>query len=226
MTRYALRLTRREQCGSIRAVSARYRNLAARYDRWWQRYTERTLTAALEALQLSGTERILDAGCGTGEFERLALARFPGLRLVGIDVTQELLAIARRKLAHAPHVRFNVAQAEALPSPADTFDAVVSASVLHHLDQPQRFIKECARVLRAGGRLVIVDWCADFWRCRLWHPWLRLTDRSYVAMYGLGDLTRLVERSGLSIASTDRFTAPPWYGMMRLIAVKMPPSPR
>ena len=197
-----------------------YERLAASYDRRWRWYNRRALTAALEGLRLSGAERLLDAGCGTGEFERVALARFPHLRIVGLDITPATLAIARNKLAHAPQVSFQVAQVEMLPYAAGAFDAVVSASMLHYVRQPQRFFEECARVLRPGWQCVVVDWCGDFWRSRILGRWCRLMSRAYAAIHRLDELKGMLVACGFSVTRADRFTAPPCYGMMRLIAHK------
>src|SRR3989338_9483399 len=97
------------------SIAKHYDRLAQRYDRRWRAYVQQTLERALEALTLSGTERVLDVGCGTGEFERMAMERFPQLSITGIDVAPQMIAVARAKFAEAPRVSFQVAQAEGLP---------------------------------------------------------------------------------------------------------------
>ena len=201
-------------------IVRRYRHLADVYDRRWRRYNEQTLHSLLDVLPLSGTERILDVGCGTGEFERLALARFPRVRFTGVDVTPAMVAQAQRKLCDTPQVTWCIAQAEHLPFTDEHFDVVVCGNVLHHVRDTAQFAQECARVLRAAGRLVLVDWCRDFWHCRLFHYWLRIVDRSYVRMYGLAELARVMEPRGLVVEDSSRFLAPPLYGMLRVVARK------
>ena len=202
------------------ATIDRYRRLAGIYDDRWRCYNERTLTEALDGLQLSGTKRILDVGCGTGELERLALARFHAPQIVGIDLSPTMLAIARVKLAAVPSVRFEVAHAEALPFEPDTFHVVICASMLHHATQPDQVVQECARVLRPSGQLVLVDWCWDFWRNRLMHWWLQTTDRTYSRMLRADEMQCLLTAEGLVIERVSRFIAPPAYGMMRIVAKK------
>ena len=196
----------------------RYGRLAGVYDDRWSRYSDRTLREALHSLRLSGAERMLDVGCGTGELERLALTRFHAPRIVGIDSCPAMVAIARVKLAAVPSVSFEVACAEALPFERDTFDVVLCASMLHHATQPDQVFRECARVLRPSGQLVLVDWCRDFWRSRLMHRWLRVTDRTYVKMLRGDEAQRLLEAAGFVITAISRFIAPPGYGMMRMVA--------
>lgn len=203
-----------------RDVAAHYDRLACRYDRRWRRYVRQTLERALDALHVSGSERVLDVGCGTGEFERMALARFPHLTLVGVDLAGGMIAIARRKLAGMSRVSFQVAHAEQLPFGHGTFDVVVCANALHHMRRPRQLLQECARVLRAGGQLILVDWCRDFWHCRLMHAWLRLVDRTYVRMYRLAEGITMLEEAGYLITSARRFLAKPCYGMWWSLANK------
>lgn len=201
-------------------VVHRYRRFATVYDRRWKAYNQRTLAKALEALELDGSEQGLDVGCGTGEFERMALERFPGLTLMGVDLTPAMLDVARDKLAGKAQVSFLLASAEALPFDAERFDAVVCANMLHHAHRPQQVLRECARVLRPHGQFVLVDWCRDFWHCRLMHAWLRLADRNYVMMYRLAEVTAMLQRCGLKTTEAARFIAPPLYGMFRAVASK------
>lgn len=198
----------------------RYRHLAGIYDDRWSRYNDRTLTEALAGLHLSGSERILDVGCGTGELERLVLSRFRSPHIVGVDICQTMLAVARVKLAATPEVGFETAGAEDLPFEQDSFDIVVCASMLHHAHRPSEVFRECARVLRPRGQFVLVDWCRDFWRGQLLHRWLRLTDHTYAGMLRADEAQHLLTAEGLAIVSVNRFVAPPAYGMMRIVAQK------
>jgi ubiquinone/menaquinone biosynthesis C-methylase UbiE len=98
----------------------------------------------------------LDIGCGTG-FLSLELAAL-GHRVTGLDFAPAMLAEARRKAdAQGRTIRFEEADAEQLPFPADSFDLAISRHVLWTLPHPQAAIDEWVRVLRPGGRLVIVD---------------------------------------------------------------------
>lgn len=197
-----------------------YERLAEGYDHKWRRYNKRTLSVAVRALRLNGSERILDVGCGTGEFERIALAQFPNLRIIGVDVTPAMLVVAKVKLAHTKSVSFQVASAEALPFDSETFDVVVLANMLHHMREPEQGIAEGVRVLRAGGQFVLVDWCRDFLIGRAMHIWFQWMERSGARIYRLEEVIQMVERLGLSVRDSGRFIAPPCYGMMWIAAEK------
>jgi ubiquinone/menaquinone biosynthesis C-methylase UbiE len=102
------------------------------------------------------TLECLDAGCGTGFLSFELAAR--GHRVTGVDFAPAMLAEARRKAAErSVQVRFEEADAERLPFPADRFDLVISRHVLWTLPHPEAAIDEWIRVLRPQGRLVVVD---------------------------------------------------------------------
>ena len=222
-------MKRLPRTSSSRTVQ-RYERLAWQYDRRWSAYTSRTLERLLAVLTLSGTERVLDIGCGTGEFERLAFERFPNLTIVGLDATPAMAAVARQKLVGFPLAHIQLGRADALPFSHECFDVLVSASMLHHVGQVAHVVQESTRVLRPGGQFVVVDWCLDFWHGLLAHYWLRLVDPTYVRMYRLRELQQLFEASGMEVKETARFIAPPLYGMLCINAVKKvggaPSSPR
>lgn len=206
-------------------MAAQYDRLAAHYDRRWRAYLGRTLGQALDALRLTGHERLLDVGCGTGEFARLALARFPHLEIVGVDVAPGMLAVAARKFAGRPQSRFVLARAERLPFRPRAFDGVICANALHYSQSPRELLQECVRVLRSCGRLVLVDWCRDGWRGRLLHAWLRLMNRHEVTMYRFCDVLEMLRSLGASVEQADTFLAPPCYDMLRVVAIVNGSSP-
>jgi ubiquinone/menaquinone biosynthesis C-methylase UbiE len=103
-----------------------------------------------------GTLECLDAGCGTGFLSFELAAR--GHRVTGVDFAPAMLAEARRKaLERRVALRFEEADAERLPFPAGRFDLVISRHLLWTLPHPEAAIDEWIRLLRPGGRLVVVD---------------------------------------------------------------------
>ena len=95
-------------------------------------------------------ERILDIGTGTGEAALLAAREFPRASVRGIDVSAEMVAVAKAKVGLDPdgRVAFKVADAAAIPWPAESFDLVCQVNV-------PPFFGEIARVLRPGGSVVV-----------------------------------------------------------------------
>jgi ubiquinone/menaquinone biosynthesis C-methylase UbiE len=115
------------------------------------------LAAMVAAAALGGGERVLDVATGAGH---TALAFAPHVaEVVATDLTPEMLAAARRlsERRGLVNVRFEVADAEALPSPDASFDVVTARFAPHHFPHPDRFCAQARRVLRRGGRLVLFD---------------------------------------------------------------------
>ncbi len=115
----------------------------------------------LDLAQLKPSETILDAGCGTGTLAIAAKRRVgPSGMVHGIDASPQMLARARHKAERAKAtVEFQLAGVQALPYSDGLFDAVLSTVMLHHLPRSARqlFADEIGRVLKPGGRALLVD---------------------------------------------------------------------
>jgi ubiquinone/menaquinone biosynthesis C-methylase UbiE len=100
---------------------------------------------------------LLDLGTGTGRM--LQLCAPSAERVVGIDMSREMLAVARANLDGPAfrHCALRRAPAERLPFPDASFDVVLSHMMLHFLPEPELAISEAARVLRPRGRLILAD---------------------------------------------------------------------
>jgi ubiquinone/menaquinone biosynthesis C-methylase UbiE len=105
------------------------------------------------------TLRLLDLGCGTGRFLDLVKQAWPGLPSLGLDLSDAYIRHARRHLHRRMRLNLIVANAEAIPLPTASMDAVTSIFTMHELPPPVRrtVIGEAARVLKPGGRLVLLD---------------------------------------------------------------------
>lgn len=131
--------------------------------RWFvmngKEHTFRQMVA--DGAQLQPGETVLDVGCGTGTLALVAKKSVGEIgRVCGIDPSPSLLAGARRKAEHARlPIDFQLGGIEQIPFPDQTFDVVLSTFMLHHLpDEIKRQgVAEILRVLKAGGRLLIVD---------------------------------------------------------------------
>jgi ubiquinone/menaquinone biosynthesis C-methylase UbiE len=101
-------------------------------------------------------ERALDIGCGTGEGTLFLAREFPTARVRGIDLSEEMIRLARAKVGLDPEgrVAFKVADAGSLPWPEDSFDLVAQ------LNMPP-FFAEIARVLRPGGSVIVANSLGD-----------------------------------------------------------------
>jgi ubiquinone/menaquinone biosynthesis C-methylase UbiE len=127
-----------------------------------------------DAFDLRGCKRILDTGCGNGRYLRFLLRRAdPDAELVGFDLSVGMLQRARRRLeCDRPHLL--VADLIRLPFRDEQFDAIISGWVFEHLQQPEAVLREMARVLRPGGKLLLMTTehtvlgaiCSRVYHCR------------------------------------------------------------
>lgn len=126
---------------------------AESYGRLSGRMTRHAVPALLDAAGVEQDARVLDLGCGPGMVASAAAAR--GAVVTGADISEGMLALARRR---HPEISFVHADAESLPFPAGSFDAVVGNFVLLHLPQPEVAAAEIARVLSPAGRVALTAW--------------------------------------------------------------------
>jgi len=103
--------------------------------------------------------RLLDIACGTGRFLDFVKQAWPRLPVVGLDLSEAYCRHARHHLRGWSRVDLVVGNAEAIPAPDNSFDAATCIFTFHELPPRARrnAIRECARVLKPGGRLVLLD---------------------------------------------------------------------
>jgi len=135
-------------------------------------YGARTDLAPLAAL-LDPASIVGDLGCGTGQ-TTAGLAPFVA-RVVAVDESEAMLAAARARVGHHDNVEVRSGRLEALPIEDASLDIAVLSLVLHFVVDPAAVLREAARVLRAGGRLLVVDMEPherEEYRATMGHLWL------------------------------------------------------
>jgi SAM-dependent methyltransferase len=166
-----------------------------------------SLEAIVERAALTGRERALDVGCGAGH-TALALAR-NAAEVVALDLTEEMLATAaglarERGLAN---VWFKRGRAEALPFGDGSFDVVTSRLCAHHYADPAAATREAARVLRPGGKYLLVDTYAS--EDPVEDTYLNaievLRDPSHVRNYRLSEWEAMFRAAGFAVELGPRW---------------------
>jgi len=153
------------------------------------------------------SERVLDVGCGGGHVAVRIVDAFPTLQVVGIDPSAPMIAKAQRRAATRARLSFVEAAAEALPFEDGRFDVVVSVGSLKHWTDRRLGLRECARVLAPGGRLLVIEADRDS----------RAEDvRAFAAAWRLPlplrmfmgrTLARLIRTRGLTVGETKALVA-------------------
>lgn len=189
---------------------------------------ERVEAAIRELVGDKHFHAVLDLGTGTGRMLELLAAH--ANRAVGLDQSPAMLNVARAHLDQAGlrNVQLRQGDIYALPVERDAYDLVVIHQVLHYLDDPARALREAARALRPGGRLVIVDFAPhelEFLRERHAHRRLGFSHE---------EIATLLEETGLDVESqrdlapqagdADRLTVSIWVGRDRRIITDLIPA--
>jgi SAM-dependent methyltransferase len=143
---------------------------------------------------------LLDVACGPG---RLLAAFAPHVRMaVGLDLTLEMLKIARRLSVQGPHrLGLVLGEGERLPFPDETFTLVTTTLAIHHYGDPRGVIQEMVRVCRPGGRIAVGDTVGspDEAKRARQNEIERLRDPSHVEALSPGGLETLLTSCGLTV---------------------------
>jgi SAM-dependent methyltransferase len=183
------------------------RGLARIYERLWRPVLGRVLMGpmgpgtrgehriARNALALSGGERVLDVGCGPGNFAREFARAADGGLVVGVDASRAMLSRAAGE-PYGENLAYVLGDASALPFRDESFDAVCCFAALYLIEEPLRALDEIVRVLVPGGRVALLSSCS---RGPL--P-AGVTDAavrglSGVRMFGRGELTAALRERGI-----------------------------
>lgn len=142
---------------------------------------------------------IADLGCGTGNITvRLApLVK----RVHAVDLSPQMLSAARKRARDLGNVEFHRADVSSLPLPDASVDAAMLSLILHHVEHPEAAIREAARILNPGGRLLIIDMLEhdrQEYRRTMGHRWLGFTP---------GAIEHWLEHAGLTNARSRRLPA-------------------
>lgn len=171
-------------------------------------------------------QAMADLGTGTGRLLELFSPLYR--RGVGIDLSREMLAVARANLDRAGVANAQVRQGDLYSPPIerDAFDLVTMHQVLHYLDDPARAIREAARLLRPAGRLLLVDFAPhglEFLRDEHAHARLGFSDRQIEDWFAEAGLELAARRDfDRRAAAAPGLTVKLWLGQDRRLLVARP----
>jgi ubiquinone/menaquinone biosynthesis C-methylase UbiE len=182
---------------------------APHYDDWY-RHTKGVAFDSRERAvfreRAGDARRVLDLGAGTG---RITDALRDRPNVVAVDFSRpSLRALAEKALPHATPV---VGDATAIPLEDGTCDVVVSCQVLQHLDRERlpRVLRECARVLVPGGRLIASVYNRDYWRSHDVRTEIDVPDHLYVRKFSAAEFAELASAAGFRRSGSGAYKAVP-----------------
>lgn len=166
------------------SIREEYKHMASWYDCFWHSYTKATLRLPFNLVVdvLSVESTIIDVACGTGELIRLLqdksmLDHSLKCKLIGIEQSPEMLEIARKKIESKTNhfdIDLKNSPAECLPISDLCGDCLVCTNAFHFFRDKHQALNEMKRVLKNDGKLIITDWCNNYFIVKLYHCLERL----------------------------------------------------
>ncbi|MGK7922474.1 MAG: class I SAM-dependent methyltransferase [Trichodesmium sp.] len=201
-------------------IQKQYDQLAHIYDLRWRNYIINTLTFLDNWEQIEPQAKILDVACGTGEFARFLLNKNPTQNIIGVDISENMLDVARKKYQAYPNINFQQASVHSLPFDSHSFNVVVCANSFHFFDKPEVALREMKRVLKSDGKLIILDWNKDYFVCRICDWLLKLFDPAHQQCYTQAELHQLLISAEFKLHSATKFRLGFLWGMMAVTAIR------
>ena len=135
---------------------------------------------------------VADLGCGTGAMAAILAPHVQ--QVIGVDASEEMLDAARERIGAASNIQLRKGTLEALPIASDSVDAATLMLVLHHLPSPAQALGDAARILKPGGRVLIVDMAPhekEEYRQQMGHIWLGFSEDQIKKMLITAGFTRV-----------------------------------
>lgn len=181
----------------------------------------------LEKMRLVATDNVLDIGCGSGWLSRRIAQMVTEGRVVGMDVSDQMVRLARRTSGEHENVLYVTGEVSEIPWEANFFTQAISIESAYYWPQPAAGLKEIFRVLRPGGKLwSLINYYRDNPHCHQWGPLLAvkthlLLAEEWAELFSSAGFTkvrheRVIDRS----PSPETYTGPWFHDAAQLRALK------
>ena len=160
----------------------------------------------LEELMKYKFSDYLDIGCGTGSLLNLVYQSNPNINLYGIDLSEEMIRIAKRKLPKGTNL--SIGDSEKLPYENGTFQMISCTFSFHHYPNPEKVINEINRVLTFRGKLILVDAVMSFPLLQLANLLIRFSKKGDYKFYSRSQYLNLMANAGLKVVHWSHIGGP------------------
>lgn len=171
---------------------------------WRYDFLRRAQQGVVSLLDLRGGIKILDIGCGTGWALKLAadLINNNG-SFYGADLSLKMIEKAEENFKGNGNFHFISANAESIPLEDNFFDIIICTNSFHHYLNPLKAMEEMKRLLRAGGKVYILDPTADSIFIKAIDKIIRLLEPEHVKMYSTEEFRKMFASAGLKYKRTE-----------------------
>lgn len=147
----------------------------------------------------------LDAACGTGELLSRLSVKYRQAEFFGIDFSDSMLKVARRKTALTRNVSYVHANINALPFPDNSFDMALCSDALHHFAEPEKAFQEVHRVLKEHGLFILLDPASDTFLQKVFLTlFVKIWDRPK-KYYAREEVSNLLSASGFQMVDDSTY---------------------
>lgn len=159
----------------------------------------------LEQMQLAPTDNVLDIGCGSGWLSRRISKHVHQGRIIGMDISDEMVRLARRNSLDYDNILFVVGEAAEIPWQPNFFHHAISIESAYYWPDPAVGLKEICRVLRSGGSAwILINYYRDNPYCHQWGALLTVPTH----LLSADEWTQLFREAGFAHVSHERIKDP------------------
>ena len=155
----------------------------------------------LEKMHLAATDNVLDVGCGAGWLSRRIARLVPQGRVVGMDVSDQMVRVARRTSVGHDHVLYVTGEVSEIPWETNFFTHAISVESSYYWPEPAAGLQEIFRVLHPGGKMwMLINYYRDNPHCHGWGPLLAVPTHLLLTE----EWAELLERAGFTEVGHER----------------------
>ena len=171
----------------------------------------------LEEMRIAAADNVLDVGCGSGWLSRRLANLAPEGRVVGLDISDEMIRLARRTSAEHENILYVQGEVAEIPWQGDFFHHAISVESAYYWTEPAAGMQEIFRVLRPGGAAwILINYYRDNVHCHQWGPLLAIKTQllaaaEWIEMMRAAGFTQVAEERVVDGSPTPQTYTGRWF---------------